>query len=543
MIQRQLQITLLDDVVFSASSATTGGHRSLDYVPGSALLGWAASKLYSKVAQEQAFWIFHSGSLRFGNGLPVTASGAIGYPMPFCWHHPKGVTYSLGDTRLDGTKISNAQFGLHMNGRQPVQMTEGYVGTDGTFSQPLRQYRMKTSIELVKARAEVGGLFGYEALRAGQRFVAQLKADENRPDAKELVDRVCEVFDQDIARFGRSRRSEYGKAFVSVDGGAPSLLIETEKVENKLTIWTTSDLALLDTYGTPCFQPSAQEISPDLPPGRLIPEKSFMRTRVYSPYNGYLRRHMEERSVISQGSILCFDLDNPPSQEVLSALDKGLGAYQEAGLGQVLLNPILLSAPTPKFVKEVGVLEFYKPPLPLEPSLNTYAEQLVSWADARISDALANQNLEAAVEIWCEQLKRLYQTGRRQNAISPGAEFGPGSSQWGLVYQKSREDRIERDHLMKALFDGEKAVCGEDIAEPKSSQNLRGDRNKSDLTWQAESALGNRITTFRSWLRTSLEGFDSSAENRHFARAVGQLANQGRQISKMGTAELVGDES
>ena len=36
--QQQLQITLHDDALFSASSATEGGLRTLDYIPGAALL-------------------------------------------------------------------------------------------------------------------------------------------------------------------------------------------------------------------------------------------------------------------------------------------------------------------------------------------------------------------------------------------------------------------------------------------------------------------------------------------------------------------------
>lgn len=45
-----LRLTLIDELVLSERSATLGGHRGLDYIPGAALLGAAAQRLYGKLA-------------------------------------------------------------------------------------------------------------------------------------------------------------------------------------------------------------------------------------------------------------------------------------------------------------------------------------------------------------------------------------------------------------------------------------------------------------------------------------------------------------
>ena len=71
-----LEITLTSDVIFSASGATTGGHDSLDYLPGSALLGAAVGKHGFEAD------LFLSGKVRFGDGLPLFSDGRIGWPMP-----------------------------------------------------------------------------------------------------------------------------------------------------------------------------------------------------------------------------------------------------------------------------------------------------------------------------------------------------------------------------------------------------------------------------------------------------------------------------
>ena len=43
MNQFAFEIELLDDLVISARSATTGGHQTLDYIPGQTLLGACAA--------------------------------------------------------------------------------------------------------------------------------------------------------------------------------------------------------------------------------------------------------------------------------------------------------------------------------------------------------------------------------------------------------------------------------------------------------------------------------------------------------------------
>ena len=59
-----LHIELLDDLVFSSRSATSGAHSSLDRIPGSALWGLVASELYGQLSPADAWLLFHSFSRR-----------------------------------------------------------------------------------------------------------------------------------------------------------------------------------------------------------------------------------------------------------------------------------------------------------------------------------------------------------------------------------------------------------------------------------------------------------------------------------------------
>lgn len=76
MEKLQFRCTLKSDVVLSASPATQGGVRTLDFIPGNAFLGIAASSLYDK-EDEHTWRLFHSSQVRFGDAHP-SVEGAAG---------------------------------------------------------------------------------------------------------------------------------------------------------------------------------------------------------------------------------------------------------------------------------------------------------------------------------------------------------------------------------------------------------------------------------------------------------------------------------
>lgn len=101
-----IRITLQEDCVFSAGMATEGGHEGLDRIPGQALLGVAAARLYRELSTEEAYTVFHSGRVRFGDGLPAP-DGTPAVPVPLAWHHPKEDDPEDGDGRLIGERLFN----------------------------------------------------------------------------------------------------------------------------------------------------------------------------------------------------------------------------------------------------------------------------------------------------------------------------------------------------------------------------------------------------------------------------------------------------
>lgn len=65
-----MDVFLEQPLIVTQQAASAGAQLSLDYLPGSLLLGLAASRLYAELSEDDAWTLFHSGMVRFGDGLP-----------------------------------------------------------------------------------------------------------------------------------------------------------------------------------------------------------------------------------------------------------------------------------------------------------------------------------------------------------------------------------------------------------------------------------------------------------------------------------------
>jgi len=316
----ELLLTLREDCVFSERSATEGGHRGLDYVPGAALLGIYAARLYpdKSLSLQDKFLLFHSGRVRFGNGLPLSTGGERGWPMPFCWHRDKGADWQTDAGRLwvDNVYHQPARDSAEQD-TQSEQLRAGFVTETGCVLSPGRALRLKTAINPDTGRAREAALFGYDALSEGQRFVARVDIDDDVDD--NLVAALRDALPR-TTPLGRSRSAEYGLVDVETrdlpaDAARRTLHAapwgDQAQVDGaeRIALWLLSDLAASDPHGQPTLCPAPQWLG--LPDGRLDFSHSFLRARRYSPWNAHRGGPDLERQVLCQGSLLVFDLSTP----------------------------------------------------------------------------------------------------------------------------------------------------------------------------------------------------------------------------------------
>jgi CRISPR-associated protein Csx10 len=434
-----IDITLEQPAVFSLQSGSAGAHRGLDYIPGSTLLGHAAGTLYTQLSTDDAWTLFHSGRVRFGDGLPVCAA-ATAWPVPLSWHAIKGDA-PLRDGRFLDDALFDPSFVTAQQDSQPRQVRGGYVTESGDFVLPPRVQTLKTTIDPATGRAAEGQLFGYEAIAAGQRFRAVLSRDADVHD--DLWKRLTEVM-QGSARLGRSRSAQFGRVVMQAEELGEDTPRSTPPSE-ELTLWLLSDLAL-DRAGQPCLAPEPSLLG--LPAGsEWLADSSFLRPRRYSPYNAYRRHYDTERQLISRGSVLRYRLSTPLDSATVRMLESGVGQHIEAGLGRVAVNPRLLSTSPPQFAAHaVASPSRETRKAPASSPLSPFARALAA-RHAR----LHGDGMEAAARDLHRRYGAIVKQARAYDAFSEP----PGRSQWGRLKQLASDHRHESADLLHALFNQE----------------------------------------------------------------------------------------
>lgn len=358
-----LALTATESVIFSERAATEGEHKTLTYVPGAALLGHAAGGgRYGRFADP--FVVFNSGRVRFSNALPLTDDGQAAYPVPQVLFEPKHARGGIIDNALNPQAVT---VGRPTGSEQREPLKDVFVSAAGRVVRPSLGGRLRTATR--NGRAADGQLFGHQHLEpgAGSRFAATLEADDEALSDGDWT-LLLSAFQEKVLRLGRAAGSAGGGFYCEV--------IEAKKAELwpagavcagetlPVRVWALSDLALLDDWGAPCFQPTAAMLGlPD--GGKFLASESAIALRRYAPWNRALGGRDVERQVIAAGSVFTFRYEPPVASQ--QAGRGVVGLWREAGLGRIWTAPPLLSAAwgaAPKINKDDESLAITLPKVP-----------------------------------------------------------------------------------------------------------------------------------------------------------------------------------
>lgn len=488
-------ILLEQPLIISQQAASAGAHQSLDYLPGSTFLGLAASRLYAGLTPAEAWTLFHSGQVRFGDALPLVGD-ETGFPVPLCWHTYKGEAAQRNGQLLAANLFDPSCPGSDKT-RQPVQLRGGYATSSGQLLTPVRQQTLKTAIDRQTGMAAESQLFGYEALAAGQRFRCVISADDDVPAA--LWQRLQETL-AGTASLGRSRSAQFGRVQIEPQSTTGAEHPASAQDRTRLTLWLLSDL-LLEEHGQPCLIPHPHLLG--LPEGsRWLSEASFLRSRRYSAYNAYRRHYDSERQVITRGSVLRFELPRPLTAEEHERLQQGLGLQIESGLGSAWVNPPLLANAQPCFSSAPAVT-LATTACPPAPDSRLIAS-LRARQQRRLGDQLPEQEARALFNGLCQRIGE----ARSYAACAAGVPISaPERSQWGRIKQWASDHRNAPAQLWHLLSNDQDGLLRE-----RSGWQLR-------YGPLAEQTLGH-------WLQQALQPHSQQA---HFSRLIGHLAVLGLQ--------------
>jgi len=429
---RSFEATLLSDVVLNQTSATAGGHATLDFIPGASFLGAAAARVYELLGT-RAFTAFHSGKIRFGNAYPIAADGAPAFPVPLSWHRQKGA--ALGDGAVDcaafedGTTDSDL---LAMGSLQQVR--RGYVTDGGVYVLPETSFRLKTAIDRdAGGRSMESQLFGYESLRAGSRWWFELRADDDVPD--DLLDTVENAL-VGIVGIGRSRSAEYGRVKVNKHAGW-TISASPAAADGVVLVYCVSDALFRDpATGATTLTPSADVFGlPATAP--LVPARTFVRSRTYAPFNGKRRANDLQRTVVCKGSVFAYRAQGADLAKARQFVLAGVGEWRQDGLGAVCVAPALLGSKSVSLRADAA--QGGRAASPVSRS------SLADWLVARHAESALEAAVESTVESWVKELR-------------PKLGKGPSKSQWGTLRQIAASTPTANG-LDAALFADPRGFC------------------------------------------------------------------------------------
>ncbi|EIC24029.1 hypothetical protein [Thiorhodovibrio frisius] len=423
-----LTLTLEDDVALTAFAATVGHHETLPYLPGACVMGYLASRLYRTLGDDGARLLFHSDRVRFGDARLLTDAGPA-RPTPRTWHYAKSAGKPFADANKNQLRRDRLYDARHDAPDRTLRYKAFDGGeldaTSGRLANPRKGYRQGTAIDPAANRAAEGQLFGYQSLEAGQCFRGQIRFATEIPAA--LVQQVGEQLHQATLLIGRSRSAHYGRVRSTASAISAPPLPDIAPETTELTLWLLSDLAAWDADGQPTLWPRAEWLG--LPAGQLVPERTFLASRRYSPWNAYAGCRDHERLVIARGSVLTFQLAAAWMETHRAQLALGLGGYLAYGLGEIALYPEVWDWPAPESASpsEPNNEPTHATDARKDAAIDAYSRDLLHWLDQ--STDTDGQQLEADLR----QLGELYQRFRRLHGLTPQDQAGPRKTHWADI--------------------------------------------------------------------------------------------------------------
>jgi CRISPR-associated protein Csx10 len=299
------------------------------------------------------------GRLSVSEGTPLS-SGRL------CWPTPFALTVEKHAFGTDSPRILNSLSDVE-RGRQTKQLRSGWVADLGGDSSHRRLLRhMVTTIarthstiddRIQRPSSDVGGVFTYYAIDAGQSFRCRIGARCDETTAGQIIDALARAGE---FSFGVSRKDDYGSTSIEVvrevplhdEGQHHKTLIAGES----LTVWCVSDVVLVDDLLR--FSPTADRLAGaiesvlELPPGTLVvePESVRLRTTRLDAWNATWSLPHTTIGAIAAGSVVRFVVhsENGPVEIDDRHLDElellGVGERRSAGFGRLVLDSPILSA-------------------------------------------------------------------------------------------------------------------------------------------------------------------------------------------------------
>ena len=311
----RLDLTLEEPTAITDGSAEAAGHRSLDWIPGTSILGSIVPVLGIKPTDDDFRRVFLSTEVRFLDAVPAVG-GVRTRARPLSIAFPK---------RSNEAPIDRAAAPAPEGSYDRARV--GFMLEDPTASLgPDRIIRDHVGIDPATRTAAQGVLFAYEAMAAGTTLVSYVLCEDSTL-ASLMVKKLNAA---GRLRIGRSRQGGYGRVNL-----VASLVSGTPETESTATDRPTR-LVLASDYCPGLGQAAFPGLESELSSHGIRVMKAWCDTRVVRGFRGIWGLPRPPIEVLRRGSVLLVETDKPVANTVR---DFGLGRRRNEGFGRIAFDP------------------------------------------------------------------------------------------------------------------------------------------------------------------------------------------------------------
>lgn len=334
MHQLKYRIANLSPIILSARHGDSNMVGSLQYIPGTSVLGMLATRYLNqkKIATQNAILnkefhnLFIKGEIIFNNSYIIfkdkDGDEHIHFPAPVSLHQEK-----RGDRIYDLLWLE-AENNIEIQ----TKAIKGFCNLD---ENSVRFMDVETSLNFHHARdritgtSEEGKIFNYESIAKGQIFQGVVKGD-----SEALNNLVSACGDRWIAHLGRSKNAQYGKISFEFIDKIPQPVSEKIQSGKTLSLTLLSDTILYNENGFSTTDP--KELEKYL--GLKI-KKSFIRKDNAETFVNVWQLKKPSETCFKAGSCFLLEAEDDDKRIRLIQFQKtGFGERTHEGFGQCIIG-------------------------------------------------------------------------------------------------------------------------------------------------------------------------------------------------------------
>lgn len=497
----------LDNLAINESHANTYSAGCLNYIPGSAVMGALACRLYGKgsFSGEELFSVFQGNDAVFSNAFPLM-DGKPTLPVPMSLHYVKDETGEKDN--LENKCVSSDDD----TRKQYKQLREGLITSAVDFVSVRHDLITRTAINDEVQTAKEHTLHTQESIVSGIEFVGFIDVSDS---LKSKFDGEIKSFLNSVIRVGNSRSSEFGRLkleFISSDVDFLSYG-KPEKGDGKFVyLWCVSDCEFISDTAMPSSVPvfsNVWALADKNCLGEYRARRSFIRNSSIRHFNRKRGGLDGENILIRKGSVICFEVTsgNFTDEDLASVQRDGIGINRQYGYGQVIVNPSWIDERRIKNVDSLFVSEgvVTSSDSSSELMFSDLNPNLSEWLDNEVfthellSDDSAHRHNDFVADLY-EQLRECNVSSyNNQNEA-----IGPSASQWRGVEELVKSEKIGmsgRSKLSDTLLERiEDMCCG------NFGKDIRKD-SKRDKTSETDKLQWGAVFTFNREDKCSFGAF------------------------------------